>query len=203
MPGEKTGADELQRQYECGDIEAAEFRSGLLALLSDQLVWISDLEVEMPMDWDKGDGDVAALWRLVMEFGYLSISWKEVRENAPLCRLFNSVMSQEIREAASVGTPLSLHAALMHSVALVRSNGVAFPEYGAPIELPNSEWLSEEALEWLRRRERAACLKSAVLEAGGHIQLRSSSMDPQYLSEPLRSEVIGYLKANGHWMFRL
>ncbi len=187
MTSVETRARELRDQYQCGDIDGTEFGGGLVELLAEQLVWISDLESGKPMDWGQGTGDVAALWRLATDFGYLDVAWEEVRDDAPLRGLFNAVMAQEVRDAASMGSPVSLLAALMQSVALIRTNGVAFPDYGAPITLPNSDWLSEDAFEWIRRWESASS------------QNHRSSMDAKQLNEPLRSEVTGYLKANGLW----
>lgn len=199
MANMRIRASSLREQYLCGDIEDDQFRVSLLAILSEQLVWASDLEARSPIDWEKTESDVGALWELVIDYGHLGVSWRAVRDNAPLAKLFNAVISQEIREGVEAGIPLSLHSAIAHSIALICSNGFSFPVYGAPISLPNSDWLSPEALDWLRRRESATRMKRAVSEGGGHMQLKSSAMDPQYLKEPLRSEVIGYLKANGHW----
>lgn len=192
-------AKKLYDELMGGDIDQGEFQLGLMTLMEECLVWPSQVESSDALDWDADASDLGVLWRLASREGYLGVDWRGVKASPPLARLFNAAMAQEVREAAGAGAPSSLHAAVAHSVALLRSNGVSFPLYGAPMALPNSDWLSDEALEWLRRRERSAAMKASIRASGGHMSLRSSAMDPRYLDEPMRSEVIGYLKAQGKW----
>lgn len=167
--------------------------------MDEQLVWSSDVDSAPAMAWSEGDGDVASLWKLATSSGYAGVSWYELKDQPTLARLFSAAIAQEIREACAAGSPLSLHAAAMQATALIKSNGLSFPVYGAPIPLPNSDWLSRAALDFLRKRESSSRFRQSIDDMGVHVQLRSSSMDPRYLPEPVRSEVIGYLKAHGQW----
>jgi hypothetical protein len=53
--------------------------------------------------------------------------------------------------------------------------------------------LSAELQNWLKLRNDALKLKAAIREAGGHVMLKSSAIDPNELPEPLRTEAIKYL----------
>lgn len=59
--------------------------------------------------------------------------------------------------------------------------------------------LSAEAKNWLDRRERAHQLRQSIAASGGHVMLRTRDIDPLELGEPLRSEVIGFLRRTGKW----
>lgn len=70
-----------------------------------------------------------------------------------------------------------------------------------PEKLPNSvpSMPSAELQKWLETRERATKARDAIRIAGGHMLLRGSVVNPEELSEPLRTEAIEYLRQRGKW----
>jgi hypothetical protein len=59
----------------------------------------------------------------------------------------------------------------------------------------SNEPISKELKEWLNKRDAALQFQKTISETGGHVMLRSSAIDPDELTEPLRSEALKYLKA--------
>lgn len=58
---------------------------------------------------------------------------------------------------------------------------------------------SVELQKWLETRERATKARDAMRATGGHMLLRGSVVNPEELSEPLRTEAIEYLRQRGEW----
>ena len=53
---------------------------------------------------------------------------------------------------------------------------------------------SPALVAWLEIRKNAIALKESFRQSGGHMMLKSTSVDPYALEEPLRSEAVAYLE---------